>query len=77
MKLVVNRGACMSIAYCVDEAPKTLGLDSDYISIVIQQDGDPPDKVLNAAKACPVRAIQCFDDDGKQIWPPADEAGDG
>lgn len=77
MKLIVNRNACMSIAYCVDEARNTLRLDEDYISTVIQQNGDPPDKILNAAKACPVRAIQCFDDDGNQIWPDPAGTSDG
>lgn len=68
-KIEVDRTVCIGSADCTAIAPNTFQLDSEGISVVKNPTGEPPDKQLEAAKACPVKAIKVFDETGKQIWP--------
>lgn len=69
MKIEVDREVCISAGDCVKIAPNTFELDAEGKSVVKNASGDSLEKVLEAAKSCPVAAIKVFDDNGKQLWP--------
>ena len=69
MKIKIDRELCISVATCVQVAPKTFELDDEGIAIIKDSKGDDQATVLQAAKSCPVNAIIVHDDDGKQLWP--------
>lgn len=72
MRIQIDRDVCQSMSYCTHEAPHTLELDSEGLSSVVNPTGDPDEALRRAAKACPVRAIALYDDDGQKIFPPAE-----
>lgn len=60
-KLCVN-SSCIACNLCVNEAPNTFAIEEDRItntstSIVINQEGDPANKIQAAIDICPVIAI--------------------
>ncbi len=85
MKVVVDRNKCIGAAPCVAVAPSVFELDGEGKAIVLEsaKNGADGDKIIikteaaddatlkMAAESCPVQAIILFDDDGKQIFPPA------
>ena len=69
MKVKVERELCISVASCVQADPETFELDDEGIAVVKNPTSENLEKVLEAAKSCPVNAIIVYDDDGKQLWP--------
>lgn len=69
LKVKVDRLLCIGTADCVAIAPNTFELDSEAKAVVKKQNGDSDEKILEAAKTCPVLAIIVKDDSGKQIFP--------
>lgn len=69
MKIEIDRELCISVATCVQVAPKTFELDDEGIAIIKNASGDDKETILQAAKSCPVNAVIIHDDDGKQLWP--------
>jgi len=68
-KVKVDRMLCIGTADCVKIAPNTFELDDEAKSVVKKQNGDSDEKILEAAKVCPVLAIIVEDEDGNQIFP--------
>ena len=68
-KVKVDRMLCIGTADCVKIASNTFELDDEAKSIVKKQNGDSDEKILEAAKVCPVLAIVVEDEDGKQVYP--------
>jgi len=68
-KVKVDRMLCIGTADCVKIAPNTFELDDEAKSVVKKQNGDSDEKILEAAKVCPVLAIIVEDEDGKQVYP--------
>ncbi|OGY25693.1 MAG: hypothetical protein A2Z11_04495 [Candidatus Woykebacteria bacterium RBG_16_43_9] len=60
---------CIGTADCVAIAPNTFELDGEAKAVVKKQSGDSDEKLLEAAKVCPVLAIIVENEDGKQIYP--------
>lgn len=56
-QLTVDRDRCMGSGQCTFYAAKTFDLDDDSIAIVIDENGDPEDKIQMAIEVCPTRAI--------------------
>jgi ferredoxin len=76
LKVKVDRLLCIGTADCVAIAPNTFELDSESKAVVIKQNahlpdgqGDSDEKILQAAKTCPVLAIIVEDESGKQVFP--------
>ena len=69
LKVKVDRLLCIGTADCVAIAPNTFELDDEAKSVVKNQNADSDEKLLEAAKVCPVLAIIVEDEDGKQIYP--------
>ncbi len=69
MKVKVDRNLCIGAGTCSVIAPEVFELDGELKAVVKDPKGAPDDKILDAAKSCPVLAIMLEDDDGKQIFP--------
>jgi ferredoxin len=63
----IDRILCCGSAECVQIAPGVFQLDSKQKSVVIDADGAPVEKLLEAAEACPCGAIIVEDDDGNPV----------
>lgn len=69
-KVIVKRDVCIGAAVCEALAPGTFAMDSENIAIVKPKEGwDDFDAILDAAKACPVLAIEVFDEAGNKLYP--------
>ena len=68
-KVKVDRMLCIGTADCVKIAPNTFELDDEAKSVVKKQNGDADEKILEAAKVCPVLAIIAEDEEGNQVFP--------
>ncbi len=68
-KVKVDRMLCIGTADCVKIAPNTFELDDEAKSVVKKQNGDSDEKILEAAKVCPVLAIIVEDEEGNQVFP--------
>ena len=60
---------CIGTDDCSKIAPNTFELDEESKAIVKKQNGDSDEKILEAAKTCPVLAIIVEDENGKQVFP--------
>ena len=69
LKVKVDRLLCIGTADCVKIAPNTFELDEEAKSVVKKQNGDSDEKILEAAKVCPVLAIIVEDEKGNQVFP--------
>ncbi|MDZ4862320.1 MAG: ferredoxin [Gemmatimonadota bacterium] len=68
-KISVNRELCASNAECVSLAPDVFELDDEDLCVVIDPEGAKDQRILDAARACPVDAITLIASGGEQIWP--------
>ena len=68
-KVKVDRLLCIGTDDCTQIAPNTFELDSEAKAVVKKQNGDSDEKILEAAKTCPVLAIIVEDEDGNQVFP--------
>ncbi len=62
MRITIDRERCMGSGNCAFWAPATFDLDDDLKAIVVDPDGDSPEKVRNAVEACPTHALVLLDD---------------
>ena len=69
MKVKVDRSLCIGAGTCSVIAPEVFELDGGLKAVVKDPNGAPEDKIIDAAKSCPVLAIILEDGDGKQIFP--------
>jgi ferredoxin len=69
MEIKIDLENCLSCGSCEVMAPNTFKLNAEGKSEVINEKGDSDEKILEAAKSCPVGAIILTDEDGKRIWP--------
>ncbi len=69
MKVRVDRDVCVAIGNCVAIAPSVFKIDSANKAVVMKVNSVSEEKILSAAKSCPVDAIIVEDDDGQQIYP--------
>ncbi len=69
MKIKIDRNLCIGAGTCSVIAPEVFELDSELKATVKDPNGAPEDKIIDAAKSCPVLAIILEDEQGKQIFP--------
>ncbi len=69
MKIKIDRDLCVGLGECVEAAPAVFELDSQGKAVLLDQNPADREKVIAAARSCPVDAITVFEDDGKQIYP--------
>jgi ferredoxin len=56
-ELKVDPDLCMGSGQCIWYAPATFDQDDNAVAYVIDPEGDPDDKINEAIKSCPARAI--------------------
>ena len=61
LRIEVDRGTCIGSGNCAHHAPATFDLDDDLRVVVLDPDGDPPEKIRVAADGCPTRSITIRD----------------
>ena len=70
LKITVDINVCVGNATCEIFAANTFALNEDRQSMVTNPDGDPEEKVLEAAENCPVSAITVADaETGETLFP--------
>jgi ferredoxin len=69
MKIKLLRDKCISAGTCVAIAPNTFELDDEGKVKLKNPKGDDEQTILDAAKSCPVQAIEIYDDEGNQVFP--------
>ncbi|MDO8496913.1 MAG: ferredoxin [bacterium] len=70
LKITVDRDLCIGAATCVAIAPHTFLIDSEAKAIIINTAVQEKDTaIIDAARGCPVAAIQIEDDKGNKIYP--------
>ena len=70
LKITVDTNVCVGNATCEIFAANTFALNDDRQSMVTNPDGDPEEKVLEAAENCPVSAITVADaETGETLFP--------
>lgn len=68
-KIEVDRNLCIGAASCVAVAPEVFELDNENKAIIRDPKAADDEKILLAAKSCPVLAIKLYGRDGKQMFP--------
>ncbi|OGY23876.1 MAG: hypothetical protein A2172_05065 [Candidatus Woykebacteria bacterium RBG_13_40_15] len=68
-KIQIDRTLCMGDGICTAIAPNTFELNSEGKSTVKNPTGDSDEKILEAVKACPVKAMLLKDENDKQVYP--------
>jgi ferredoxin len=53
----VDRSLCMGSGQCLWYAPNTFDQDDNTVAVVIDQHGDPEEKIQTAVDSCPTQAI--------------------
>lgn len=69
MQIRILHNECCGNAQCCEIAPGVFALDSKNKASVLDPEADTPEKVLEAAEACPCSAIVVLDDEGDPIFP--------
>lgn len=69
MQIRILRQHCCGNAQCVEIAPAVFALDAKGRAMVLDADAEPPEKLVEAAEACPCQAIEVLDDDGELQFP--------
>ena len=68
IEIRVIRDTCISAGPCTVYAPNTFDIDDEGIAIIKSGDWDAFEKIVDAAKSCPVMAIEVYQD-GKKVYP--------
>jgi ferredoxin len=69
MQIKILRHECCGHAECVEIAPAVFALDERGKSTVLDPEADTPEKLIEAADACPCAAIEILDDEGDPVFP--------
>jgi len=69
MQIRILRSECCGNAECVELAPAVFALDSRNKAVVLDPNADTPERLIEAAEACPCSAIQVLDDEGDPYFP--------
>ncbi len=69
MQIRILHHECCGSGNCLDLAPGPFALDSKNKAVVLDPEADTPERLLEAAEACPSSAIVLLDDEGNQVFP--------
>lgn len=67
LEIHIDREVCMGSGNCAFWAPGVFDLDDDGISVVVDPDAQPEEKVVLAAQGCPTQAISVVRDGEKLV----------
>jgi ferredoxin len=57
IRILIDRERCVGSGNCLFWAPGTFDLDDSGTSVVVDPEGDDPDRIRVAVEGCPTRAI--------------------
>ena len=70
LTITVDHDVCVGNDMCTNIATRVFALNDNLQSEVANPDGDPEEKVLEAAENCPVSAITVVDaETGDELFP--------
>lgn len=69
MRVSIDRDRCIGAAQCAARAPAHFDLDDEQRAYLVTMRGGTEDVMLQAARSCPVRAIEFVSDDGTNRYP--------
>lgn len=69
MQIRILRNECCGHAECVEIAPAVFALDPRGKATVLDPEADTPEKLIEAAAACPCAAIEILDNEGDPVFP--------
>ena len=69
MQIRILRNECCGHAQCVEIAPDVFAIDGQRKAMVLDPEAASPEKVYEAAEACPCQAIEVLDDEGEVLFP--------
>jgi len=71
-RIIVDMQRCVGFGTCVDVAPKIFSFNDEGKAVAPQEGEFPPQRLFDAAKACPALAIMVLDaDNGAAVFPEA------
>ena len=68
-KVEVNRDVCIGAASCVAISAAVFELDAEGKAVVKDISAADSKTLMDAAQACPTKAISLFDEAGNKIYP--------
>lgn len=68
IEIRVYRDLCISAGPCTVYAPNTFDIDDEGIVAIKNGDWDTFEKIFEAARSCPVTAIEVYQS-GKKVYP--------
>ncbi|MEE9147682.1 MAG: ferredoxin [Candidatus Tectomicrobia bacterium] len=70
LRITVDHNVCVGNAMCEEYAPNVFQLNEERQSEAVNPEGDPLEKILEAAENCPVTAITVEDaETGEVLFP--------
>ena len=70
LRITVDHDLCVGNDMCTNIATNVFALNEELQSEAVNPDGDPEDKILEAAENCPVSAITVVDEQtGERLFP--------
>ena len=70
LRITVDHDVCVGQDMCTNIATEVFALNESLQSEVVNPEGDPEEKVLEAAENCPVSAIAVADEEtGETLFP--------
>lgn len=69
MQVRILRSECCGNAQCVECVPEVFALDSKSKAVVLDPEAASPERLIEAAEACPCQAIVVEDDEGNTVFP--------
>jgi len=67
-RIEVNYDRCIGSAVCRATALNTFDVEDDQC-VVLDPEGDPLERILEAAERCPTQALTVYDDEGRRLFP--------
>lgn len=68
MQIRILLNECCGNGECVEIAPDVFALERNKAQ-VLDPNADTPERLIEAAEACPCQAIQILDDEGDPVFP--------
>lgn len=69
MQIKILYKECCGNGQCCEIAPGAFGMDSKNKAIVLDPESETPERILEAAEACPCSAIVLLNDEGEIVFP--------
>ena len=70
LKICIDYDECIGDGLCVEEAPETFEMDDDEKAVLKEGSTDSREKIIEAAKSCPLDIISVEDKKtGEKIYP--------